>query len=98
MTSSSKRKVLAVADELDRRSIELIRTKINCAQQALEVVPKGMNPEESVLYVKGCVDALAEYKWLEQQFWHDAFIKHSFDKTAVIHIDIDSGEFYTLND
>lgn len=78
-------------EELD--SIELIRTKINCTKQALQIMPEGTD-EEKDFYIKSVLDSLGNYSWLEIDWWKTVQDKYRLDKSKTVYIDFNTGELY----
>ena len=89
-------KFLCFVTKEEKDSMVLINTKLGCAEQALKLIPFGMNDDESKNYVKGCIDALGEYRWLEKDWWDSIIEKYDLprDKAVNISLDFDTGELY----
>lgn len=90
------RNKIVTIGETERDSMVLINTKITCAEQALRVMPEGLTDTESVNYIKGCIDSLSDYKWLEKDWWYK--IRKAYNLTEeeypMLHLDFDSAEIY----
>lgn len=89
-----ERKVLRMASKDELNDISLLTTKLKCVDQALTTPPKGMTSEELDYYFKACIDAKGSYQWLERRFWDEVMAK--YEMTGIVHLDFDTGEFYTL--
>lgn len=89
-----KRTVFAVVTREERESFILIRTKIDCAEQARREMPTlgDYTREEILLYVQGSINSLAEALFLERAWWLDTMEKYKVDPYTGF--DVASGELY----
>lgn len=73
----------------EREGMNLIITKISCAEQALKMLPhlKDYSREELILYIRGAIDNLAEARFLETVWWLDILQKY----TLIGHYTFDTG-------
>lgn len=94
------KKVLKVVSKEEKDSMVLINTKITCAEQAMKIIPSGLTDDESKNYVKGCIDSLAEYRWLEKDWWDIVRNKYDITKEEYfeVYLDFDTGELYVVEE
>lgn len=94
------KKVLKTISKEEKDSMVLINTKLTCAEQALSVIPPNFTDDESKNYVKGCIDSLAEYRWLEKDWWDIIRERYTLPKKDYyeVYLDFDTGELYIIEE
>ena len=85
------RVVVGMVTEDERSSMELIMTKLDCANMALKVLPDGSD-EERKLYVQATIDAKGNYMWLEKDWWKSIIEKHNLPRELETYLDFNTGE------
>lgn len=85
------KKILLNKDDIN--NLELIKTKKDCAQQAIYNIPEFISLDEIDYCIKSAIDAYGAYTWLEKNWWDN--IKKIYNiSTENIHIDFSTGELY----
>lgn len=82
--------LFATKDQLD--SMNLIQVKIACANQALEVFPRGLESKDIGAYVQACIESLSSYKFLETDLWRE--LRQQYNLGEDVFLDLNSGQFY----
>jgi hypothetical protein len=73
-------------EELD--SIKLIQSKMHCAEQALQIMPKGITEDTMSLYVNIVLKNLSDVRFLEDDWWTSVMKKYSVtNKTFIDFLD-----------
>jgi hypothetical protein len=89
-------KVLRTVTKEEKDSMVLINTKLTCAEQALSVIPPGLEDNDARNYVKGCIDSLAEYRWLEKDWWDEMRKVYNLPEKDYfeVFLDFSTGDLY----
>lgn len=87
------RKIIGITTKEELDSLELIRTKITCSKQALQIMPEGTD-EEKDFYIKSVLDSLGNYTWLEQDWWNEIIKRYGLSRNDVVYVDFITGELY----
>ena len=90
------RKVIATAAKNEVQSMELVQTKLQCVETAIQNPPPNMAKEDSIFYYRACLDSKAEYQWLEKTLWEEFRAAHGWAKDLIVNLSFDSSEFYVM--
>lgn len=97
---TSRRKNLGITcTKEERQSIELIQNRVSCARQAAraDAIPDGAPEESARIFIQAAIESLAQYMWLEQQWWREVKEKYKLPDDREVWVDFVTGEFYILN-
>jgi len=86
------RKIVGTCTKEELDSFNLIRTKVETANQALAM--KVEDPSQQDQFVKTVLDVLAEYKWLERDWWNDKMKRFGITNGKDLHIDFFTGDLF----
>lgn len=77
-------------------SLELIMNKIQCAKQAscIHAIPDDVPEQKVKWFVQAAIESLANYQWLEKDWWNQAKKVYALPQDKNIWIDFNSGDFY----
>lgn len=87
-------KTIAVLEEKEINNYELIKTKKDCAQQAIYNIPSFISKDEIDYCIKSAIDAYGAYTWLEEKWWNDIKNKYQIDKDKLVYVNFDTRELY----
>jgi len=87
------RKVIGHATQAEIDSLNLIKTKIVCAKQAMSIIPDASDDDKR-FYFQSMLDSYANYQWLEQDWWQSIAKRLNVDIRENINIDFLSGELF----
>jgi len=83
-----------IIEENELGAINLIKNKIYCAKQALNinVIPENEESDKVKQYLQAVIDILGGYTWLEKAWWENIYEKYNIDKSKKIHLNLNNGE------
>lgn len=87
-------KIITILEENEINNFELIKTKKDCAQQAIYNIPIFLSEREVDYCIKSAIDAYGAYTWLEEKWWSDIKHKYQIDKDKLVYVNFDTGELY----
>lgn len=91
-----QRKNIGRCTKEDVDTLQLIQNKVNCAAQACrpDVIPDRVSEEKARWFIQAAIDSLANYRWLETDWWNTMRQKYNLPTDREIWVDFNTYEFY----
>ena len=86
------------ASEEDAIEYRIIRTRVSCASQAMQVqaIPTGVTAQDVQMFVTAAIESKADSLVMESLWWRSSIQKYALNVAALgdVYFDVDTKEFF----